>query len=268
MTLGFIGFGNMAMAIASGVIKSDVLSANKIYAFDIHPNNINSFIQKYEINMSDSVENLLNKCDTVVLSVKPQNYSDVLNQICQFETKHITFVSIAAGISIDKIKSVLGTNAKVVRLMPNTPLLLGYGATAACKCSNTSDEAFKSVCSLFECSGELEVISESKMNEIIAVNGSSPAFLFLFSKAVCEYAQDCGIDYEIAKKLFAQTMIGSARMILDSGDDLQTLIDKVTSKGGTTAKALEKFYDSGFTDIIKSAMDACTKRANELGQEY
>ncbi len=267
MTLGFIGFGNMATAIASGVIKFNLLDSENIYAYDISDDRIADFKLLYNIIQSPDIKSLLSNCDTVVLSVKPQNYSDVLSSVSEFDTEHITFVSIAAGVSIKKIKSYIGDNSKVVRLMPNTPLLLGYGATAACRCENTPDDVFEAVCSLFRCSGELSVISEDKMNEIISVNGSSPAYLFLFAKAVCEYAQSCGIDYETAKKLFAQTMIGSAKMILDSGDNLQVLIDKVTSKGGTTAKALEEFYNADFTGIIKSAMAACTKRAEELGRE-
>lgn len=267
MTLGFIGFGNMATAIASGVIKSGLILPENIYAYDISCERIDAFKTEHKINHSLSLRSMVDACDTVILSVKPQNYDDVLSSVSEFEISDITFVSIAAGISISKIKSYLGNNSRVVRLMPNTPLLLGCGATAACRCENTPDDIFDAVCSLFRCSGELSVISEDNMNEIISVNGSSPAYLFLFAKAVCEYAQSCGIDYEVAKSLFAQTVIGSAKMILDSGDDLQTLIDKVTSKGGTTAKALEKFYDAGFTDIIKSAMDACTRRAEELGKE-
>ncbi len=268
MTLGFIGFGNMAMAIASGVLRSRILVPEKIYAYDISKSKINEFLNDYSINVCNSVDELLSLCDTVVLAVKPQNYSDVLSASSKCDVSKITFISIAAGISIGKIRSFLGNDAKVVRLMPNTPLLLGYGATAACRSDNISDDKFNEICSLFECSGEVSVITEDKMNEIISVNGSSPAYLFLFAKAVCEYAQSCGIDYDTAKHLFAQTMIGSAKMVIDSGDDLQTLIDKVTSKGGTTAKALEKFYEADFCEIIKSAMDACTRRANELGQEY
>ncbi len=267
MTLGFIGFGNMATAIASGVIKSGLISPENIFAYDISSQGIDAFRSVHRINHSPDISSLILSCDTIILSVKPQNYDEILSSVSKFDIEEITFVSIAAGVSISKIKSYIGQASRVVRLMPNTPLLLGCGATAACRCENTPDDIFEKVCSLFECSGELSVINEDKMNEIISVNGSSPAYLFLFAKAVCEYAQSCGVEYDIAKHLFAHTMIGSARMILESGDELQTLIDKVTSKGGTTAKALEKFYESDFEGIIKSAMDACTKRAEELGKE-
>ena len=266
MTLGFIGFGNMAVAIAQGAIKADVVSEEKIYAYDISCNKINEFKNDYNINCAETLESLVSACDTVVLAVKPQNYDDVLADLNSFNTSHAVFISIAAGISIDKIKKYLGDESKVVRVMPNTPLLLGCGATALCRCDKISDDEFEAACSLFKCSGIVEVLTEDKMNEIIAVNGSSPAYLFLFAKAVCDYAESCGISRESAKNLFAQTMIGSAKMITDSGDELQTLIDKVTSKGGTTAKALECFYNADFEGIIKSAMDACSKRANELGK--
>lgn len=267
MTLGFVGFGNMAAAIASGVINAGLLSAEQIFAYDISDVGINKFRLKRPINPVATLSELSQKCDIVILSVKPQNYGEVLSALAKENISGIVFVSIAAGVSIARIKSILGAGAKVVRVMPNTPLLLGVGATAACKCENTDDDEFRRVCALFECSGNLVVLNEEQMNPIIAVNGSSPAYLILFAKAVCDYAEKCGIDREDAKLLFAQTMIGSAKMMTDSGDELQVLIDKVTSKGGTTAKALERLYEAGFEDIVKSAMDACTKRANELGQE-
>lgn len=267
MTLGFVGFGNMAYAIAGGAVRSGLVEEKNVYAYDICKEKINAFKVEHDINDVDSINTLIKNCNYVVLAVKPQNYDEVLSSINGIDLSDTVFISIAAGVSIDKIKTYLGNEAKVVRAMPNTPLLLGCGATAICKCSNTSDFEFNTAISLFENSGVVSVITEDKMNEIIAVNGSSPAYLFLFAKAVCDYADKCGIDYNVAKTLFAQTMVGSAKMIMESGDDLQTLINKVTSKGGTTAKALECFYDSEFEDIIKNAMDACTKRANELGKE-
>ncbi len=257
----------MASAIASGVIRAGVVSDSDIYAYDVIDVKIDEFRESNDINKCSCIAELVGFCDMVVLSVKPNNYNDVLSEIAKTDISGVTFVSIAAGISTDRIKSVIGKEAMVVRVMPNTPILLGCGAAAACRCSNTGDEEFRAACSLFECSGELVVLDESKMNEVIAVSGSSPAFLFLFAKAVCEYAESVGISFDSAKLLFAQTMAGSAKMILNSGDDLQTLMDKVTSKGGTTAKALEHFYASGFEDIIKGAMQACTDRANELGKE-
>ncbi len=267
MTLGFVGFGNIAAAIATGVLKAGLLSPEQIFAYDINRAGIDSFKSKHPINSAATLSELSMKCDTVILSVKPQNYKDVLSALAQNDISETVFVSVAAGISIARVKSFLGTGSKVVRVMPNTPLLLGVGATAACKCENVSDDEFRQVCALFECSGTLTVLDEEQMNPVISVNGSAPAYLFLLAKAVCDYGEKCGIDRESAKLLFAQTMIGSAKMITDSGDELQTLIDKVTSKGGTTAKALEKLYDAGFEDIVKSAMEACTKRADELGQE-
>lgn len=265
MRTGFIGSGNIAGAIVSGIIKKEVVSPSDIYVFDVDSEKLSEFCSAKSVNACGSISEIVKNSDYIVLSVKPQNYRDVLDEIASQQLDGKVFVSVAAGISIDFVKSIIGKETKVVRVMPNTPLLLGEGATAACRDELVTDEEFERACSLFSCGGKLAVLDEAQMNAVIAVNGSSPAYLFLFAKAVCEYAKSVGIDEENAKILFAQTMIGSAKMITDSGDDLQTLIDKVTSKGGTTAAALNVFYEKGFTDCIEEAMAACTKRAEELG---
>ena len=265
MRTGFIGSGNIAGAIVSGIISKEVVSPSDIYVFDVDTEKLSAFCSAKSVNACGSISEIVKNSDYIVLSVKPQNYRDVLDEIASQQIDGKVFVSVAAGISIDFVKSIIGKETKIVRVMPNTPLLLGEGATAACRDVLVKDEEFERACSLFSCGGKLAVLDEAQMNAVIAVNGSSPAYLFLFAKAVCEYAKSVGIDEENAKILFAQTMIGSAKMITDSGDDLQTLIDKVTSKGGTTAAALNVFYEKGFTDCIKEAMAACTKRAEELG---
>ena len=265
MKVGFIGAGNIAGAIVSGILGKGIVLPAEVNVFDVDTEKLNAFCTPKGVNACKSISETVSCSDYVVLSVKPQNYRDVLAEVACSSIDGKIFVSVAAGISISFIKSILGANAKIVRVMPNTPLLLGQGATAACRDEIVTEEEFDCACSLFSCGGKLAVLDEAQMNAIIAVNGSSPAYLFIFAKAVCEYAESVGIDPEKAKLLFAQTMIGSAKMITDSGDELQVLIDKVTSKGGTTAAALKVFEERGFTDCIKDAMAACTKRADELG---
>ena len=206
------------------------------------------------------------KSDIIVLAVKPQHYAEAIESLKDAATEDKTFVSIAAGISISYVQNALGRACPVVRVMPNTPLLLGKGASALCPSENISDEDKKIVEELFAGSGVCEYITEEHMNEIISVNGSSPAYIYLFAKAMADYAESCGIDYDKAMNLICATLEGSAAMLRESGDSADVLIEKVSSKGGTTIAALNKLREHGFTEAIRDAMQACTDRAEELGR--
>ena len=185
---------------------------------------------------------------------------------CAEASLNKTFVSIAAGISIAYVRGALGCDCPVVRVMPNTPLLLKKGASALCPSDGISDGDKELVYRMFAGSGVCEYITEDHMNEIIAVNGSSPAYIYLFAKAMADYAESCGIGREQAMNLICATLEGSAAMLRDSGDSADVLIQKVSSKGGTTIAALEQLRAHGFEEAISDAMQACTKRAEELGR--
>lgn len=265
MKIGFIGAGNMATAIIGGLLGAGTAAEN-IHVFDMDTQKLETFSAKgivCEKNSCDVTKN----CDIIVLAVKPQNYSEVLSEIAPFADINKTFVSIAAGITIDFVRRGLSLECPVVRVMPNTPLLVGKGATAICFSENVSDVCKEVTSSMFSCSGALEEFTEDKMDAIISVNGSSPAYFYLFAKAMADYAESVGIDRERAMNLICAAMEGSAEMLRSSGDDPDTLIKKVSSKGGTTIEALNKFYQHGLEDAVKDAMAACTKRAGELAAE-
>lgn len=264
-TFGFIGVGNMATAIIGGMLESNFVAPENIFIFDSSVEKCSHFQSKGVSVCADNNDVVLNS-DIITVAVKPQNYAEVLQQFRDIDCSNKVFVSIAAGISIDFVRSQLNQNVKVVRVMPNTPLLLSKGATALCPSTDMIKEEFEPVKAMFSLSGVVEIIEEEHMNEIIAVNGSSPAFFYLFAKAMADYAVSCGIDREKALNLICATYEGAAKMIRDSGDDIDTLIDKVSSKGGTTIEALNSFRENNIEKIIKDAMAACTKRAEELGK--
>lgn len=164
------------------------------------------------------------------------------------------------------MKQKLGFDAKVVRVMPNTPLLLGYGASALARVAPTSEEEFSFCCDIFRASGGIAVIDEAQMNAVISVNGSTPAYLYQIAQHFIAYAVEQGIEEEVALRLFAQTMVGSAKMMTDSGFSLEELIRMVSSKGGTTIAGLESFREDGLEKMIKKACDCCTKRAEKLAK--
>lgn len=262
---GFIGVGNMATAIIGGMLESEFVAAENVNIYDPSSEKCEYFKAKGVTVCADNNEVVLNS-DIITVAVKPQNYAEVLQQFRDIDCSHKIFVSIAAGISIDFVRSQLNQNIKVVRVMPNTPLLLSKGACALCPSSDMTVDEVSPVKDMFALSGVVEIIEEEHMNEIIAVNGSSPAFFYLFAKAMADYAQGCGIDRDKALNLICATFEGAAEMIRSSGDDIETLIEKVSSKGGTTIEALNSFNENNFEKIIKDAMSACTKRAYELGK--
>lgn len=262
--IGFIGAGNMATAIIKGLITQNNTSEN-LSVFDVSAEQCEK-MREMGVTVAPSSPDVVNNCDIIVLAVKPQHYADVLEEIRPAAGIDKTFVSIAAGISIAYVQNALGCACPVVRVMPNTPLLLQKGATALCPSENIGEEEKQVVYDMFAGSGVCEYITEDHMNEIIAVNGSSPAYIYLFAKAMADYAAGCGISYEKAMNLICATLEGSAAMLRQSGDTPDELIKKVSSKGGTTIAALDVLNKRGFIEAVSEAMEACTKRAGELGR--
>ncbi len=262
--IGFIGAGNMATAIIKGLIAQNH-TADLINVFDVSEEKRQQ-MQALGVVLCASGAEVTEKSDIVVLAVKPQNYAEAIEALKKAATEDKTFVSIAAGISIGYVQKALGKPCPVVRVMPNTPLLLKKGASALCPSNNISEEDKEIVYRMFAGSGVCEYITEEHMNEIIAVNGSSPAYIYLFAKAMADYAAAQGIDYDKAMNLICATLEGSAAMLRESGDSADVLIDKVSSKGGTTIAALDKLREHGFVEAIHDAMQACTDRAEQLGK--
>ena len=263
--IGFIGAGNMATAIIKGLLAQNDGKADFINIFDVSEEKCN-LMNEMGVNICLSGVDVVQKSDIIVLAVKPQNYAEVLASLKESVNETKTFVSIAAGISISFVQRELECNCPVVRVMPNTPLLLKKGASALCPSENISDEDKQIVYDMFAGSGVCEYITEDHMNEIISVNGSSPAYIYLFAKAMADYAQKQGIDYDKAMNLICATLEGSAAMLRESGDSADVLIEKVSSKGGTTIEALNKLREHNFYEAIQDAMTACTNRAEQLGK--
>lgn len=261
---GFIGAGNMATAIINGILSNGAKAAEDISVFDLDAAKL-EIMAKKGIDTVSSCGELAAKSDIIVLAVKPQNYDEVLADIKDSVRESTVIVTIAAGISIEYVRKGIGKNCPAVRVMPNTPLLLGKGASALCRSENISDDDFEEVRKMFALSGDVAILPESQMNAVIAVNGSSPAYIYLFAKAMLDYAVSVGIDKDAAFSLICKTFEGSAEMLRSSGDSPDVLIEKVSSKGGTTIEALKVLRDRQVPEAIIDAMAACTRRAEELG---
>lgn len=262
--VGFIGAGNMGSAIIKGMLKAGQ-SDTKIYAYDMDASKLDA-LEMIGVLKCENEADVVKKCKYVLLAVKPQGIADALKNIAPCVSDETVLISIAAGISDEYIRKMTKTNAKVVLVMPNTPLLLGEGASALAKAEPTTDEEFEFVKGIFASSGVAEVVSIDKMKEIIAINGSSPAFIYLFAKGFVDYAEKVGIDGDTAMRLFAQSLIGSAKMLTDSGYTVDELIKMVSSPGGTTLAGLDELYKGELTKDVNNACEACTKRAYELSK--
>ena len=258
--LGILGAGNMGSAIINGIKNSGM--DIEMLAYDKFSEKLASL----PVTACDDEISVVKQCRYVLLSVKPQMLAEVLDAVAPAVTTETVFISICAGISAEFIRKHTIPDAKVVLVMPNTPMMLGLGASAMSRDSSVTDEEFDFARAVIGSCGITEVVPSDKMKEVIAINGSSPAFVYLYAKGFIDYADSVGIDKDAALKLFAQTLTGSAKMLTDSGMTVDELIKQVSSPGGTTIAGLEKLYEGDITGDVKRACEACTNRAYELGQ--
>ena len=264
-TIGFLGTGNMGTAILKGIAGSSMKSETKLYAYNPTAAKVDA-LASYGVQKCSSEAEVAAASQYLFLAIKPQKFDEVLPRIADAITEDTVLVSIAAGIGVEYIRKLTKPNAKVVLAMPNTPLLLGCGATALATEAPVSDAEFAVVRRIFDACGMTAVIEPAQMKEIIAINGSSPAFIYLFAKGFLDYAELVGLSGDVAKELFAQSLIGSAKMITDSGYSIAELIRQVSSPGGTTLAGLDRFYAGNLTDVVQDACDHCTRRAYELAK--
>lgn len=261
--VGFVGGGNMACAILSGALRQSVVRPENVILSNPHLEKLESFrIQGVRVTTSN-VE-AAKGAGIVILAVKPQKFEEVLPQIApHVEGKCV--VSIAAGISSDYIKQRL-PGAHVVRVMPNTPLLVGKGITALAQAPDVPEAYWDAVKELFSAAGQTVTVPEAQINAVIAVSGSSPAYFFRMAAVMAREGERLGLDRDLAVQLAACTMEGAAAMLQKSGKTPEELTAQVCSPGGTTLAALSAFDDGDFEGMMAGAMDRCVKRAQELGK--
>lgn len=262
--IGFVGAGNMAGAIINGILRSGWNPSN-IIIFDVDDKKMNEYKEK-SVNTALNASDLVLKSDIVVFAVKPFHLEEVLTDIKDNDLHNKILVSIVAGLPIKFISDRTSSDAKIVRVMPNTPMLIGEGASALCRNEYVEDSELDMIVDIFSSMGVAKIITEDKMNEIIAVSGSSPAYVYLFIKSIIDEGIAMGISEDVVKELAVQAVIGSAKMIIESDKTPQELIDMVTSPKGTTLEAMDVLYKNNFEKIISDAMKACTRRAIEISE--
>lgn len=265
LKLGVIGVGNMATAIISCILQKGIISPQQILTCDRHPDK-HDFLYNQGVRRASTESEIVEKCEYVLLSIKPQSFSDLLPKLKPCCKGDNIFISIAAGISGEYIKKALGYDAKIVLVMPNTPILLGYGTSALAPVSPTTEKEFSDVKSFFSACGDAFEMSPRHMNEVIPFNGSGPAFIYRITQIFVNRAVELGFEQETALKLFCSVLIGSAHMMTESGIDLDQLIKMVCSKGGTTLAGFDAIERNNLSKALVSGIDECIKRAYELGK--
>lgn len=268
INLGFIGTGNMGSAMVKSIVKSGIIPSSRIYICDIDKEKQDALKSETGVNVLNNNGEVIEKTDIIVLAVKPNMVKPVLEQCSgKFNEKKI-LVSIAVGVPIKFFKGIIGASRKVIRTMPNTPALVGEGMTLISYDGSVNGEDVEIVKTLFKCLGKVEVLAENLMSEVTALTGSSPAYVFMFIEAMADAAVQSGIPRNTAYKLAAQAVLGSAKMVLDTGKHPGELKDQVCSPAGTTIEAVSILEKNCFRYAVIEAMNGCTKRAREIGRMF
>lgn len=268
MKLGFIGTGCMGTAMIKSIVKAGKLPSKNIYIFDPDVVKTEKLKTEFGVEVLDNGSEVVEKSDVIILAVKPNVLKPVL-EACKssFDTEKI-LVSFAVGVPIKFYKEIIGTDKKVIRTMPNTPMQVGEGMTLISFEEDISKEEGANIKSLFECTGKAEILDEKLMSEVAALTGSSPAYVYMFIEAMADAAVKSGIPRALSYKLAAQAVLGSAKMVLETGIHPGELKDQVCSPAGTTIEAVNSLEKNGFRYSVMEAMNECTKRAREIGKIY
>jgi pyrroline-5-carboxylate reductase len=265
--LGFIGAGNMAGALIKGLIAAKLYKSKEIIASDTIPAQLKKLKKAYNVEGSNDNRAVVRTAQTIILAVKPQILNQVLAEIQSEVTKGKLFISIAAGVTLRRLENGLGGNARVVRVMPNTPALLGKGIAVVVRGKNAKPKDEKLTVTMFRGVGEaLAVKDEALLDPVTGLSGSGPAYVYLFAEALIAGGIQEGLDPKVAAQLTYQTIEGAVAMLKETGKTPKELRDMVTSPGGTTLAGLSRLAEGGFMDIVVAGVGAATRRSKELGQ--
>jgi pyrroline-5-carboxylate reductase len=265
--LGILGAGNMAEAIARGVIQSELLQPTQILAADISPQRRELFKQQLGIRAIEDNREVARQAHAILLSVKPQHMKELLADIGAEARPDVLVISIAAGISSHFIETHLGggKNWRVIRTMPNTPMLVGEGMVALARGRHASEQDAAWARKIFEAAADVIDVSEDKLDAVTAISGSGPAYFFYLVEQMIRAGMELGLTPQEARQLAIKTSVGASKMLAGSADTPQELRRKVTSPGGTTQAAMTYLEQQNAGPAIVDAIKAAAARSKELG---
>lgn len=269
MIIGFIGLGNMAKAMIGGILAKKIAEPADIIGSAKMEATRKAAAEKYGITVCEDGALAANvqvarKADVLILAVKPQMFPEVIGQIREQVREETLIVSIAAGKTMAWIEEAFGRKIRLVRCMPNTPAMVGEGCSGVCRNEQVDDEEMALCMKLLGSFGMAEEVPERLMDAVGGVSGSSPAFVFLFLEALADGAVKAGMPRQQAYRFAAQTVLGSARLMLESGKHPGELKDMVCSPGGTTIEGVQVLEQSGFRASVMGAVEACVEKSKKL----
>jgi pyrroline-5-carboxylate reductase len=264
-TIAVIGLGNMGGALVSGMLRAGVVKPQHILATDIDQDRLVKAHEDWGIRTSGDNRQAVGEADTILLAVKPQVIGSVIDELTGAIRASQVVISVAAGVATRSIESRLG-EVPVVRVMPNTPALVGAGMSALCAGRYAGSEHLAAAVELLQCVGETVVVEEGLMDAVTGLSGSGPAYVFVLIDALADGGVKMGLPRPVALRLATQTVLGAARMVAETQQHPAVLRDKVASPAGATIAGLHKLEEKRFRDALISAVQAATLRSAELGE--
>lgn len=262
--IGFIGAGQMAEAIARGLDRTSIVPASCMFAADVSSSRCQVF-RSFGVSICESNAQVITKTDIIILAVKPQVVEKVLLDLTPHFTKAKLLVSIAAGVTIKNLQKWAG-DARVVRVMPNTPCLVGEAAAVMSLGDQATEQDSHMVRTLFEAVGSVHMADEKLLNAVTGLSGSGPAYVYLAIEALADGGVAAGLPRDLALALASQTVLGAAKMVLETKKHPGQLKDEVTSPAGTTIAGIRTLEKAGFRSALIEAVVAASKRGEEMSK--
>ncbi len=266
-TVGFIGAGKMASAIIKGLLDSELFTKEQLCAAEINSINAQKAEQEFGIKITDKADDVVKNTDIIVIATKPFAVKELLEKIKPYVTEKQIIISIAAGISTHLIESALEKNVQVIKVMPNTPALLGTGMSAVCKGKYATDETLNLAIDMFSKLGKAIKCEEKDIDAITGVSGSGPAFYYYIINEIARAGEKLGLDYKTSLTLSAQTALGAAKMILETGLTPEELITNVTTPGGTTAEGNKVLNESDISKVLHETVRKTAEKSEAMAKE-
>lgn len=266
--IAFLGAGNMAEALIRGLLRAGIAKAQDITATGRRTDRIDQVAKAYGVKVTADNLAAARDADVVVLSVKPQAMNKLLTQVAPVIDHHKLVISVAAGVPIASLERKLGAGARIIRAMPNTPALVGAGACAISAGEHATPQDVDAALSLFRAVGTAVTVDEALLDAVTGLSGSGPAYIFLIIEALSDAGVKVGLPRYTALELAAQTVLGSAKLLIETGTHPGHLKDQVTSPGGTAIAGLHTLEAGGLRTTLINAVESATRRAKELGDQF
>ncbi|MEJ6573466.1 MAG: pyrroline-5-carboxylate reductase [Akkermansiaceae bacterium] len=267
MRIGLIGCGRMGSALIGGIAKSDITTPADITVYDPHAESVETLVNQAGVVAAMSNKDLAVRAETILLAVKPQYVAVVLAEIAELITPDHLLISIAAGVTVEKMEANCPAGTRIIRAMPNTPALIGLGATGIAPGSHASSADLQIARTLLESVGIVSETTEPQLDAVTGLSGSGPAYVYTLIESLTIQAEKEGLPADEALKLATQTVIGAARMVEQTGMTPRELINQVTSPGGTTLAGLASMTEHGFENSIAAGVHAATERSRAIAKE-